>query len=324
MKLHSHDLQSYSVHGKIFNSNDTYQISAPVKSLVESWNPGSEKSWLQIEQVISSLKNHADLSNHQISEISQQNAIAIDTTTVDPISDFLLNRRKGPDYLFATSATVILRSLGYPCRLVSGLYVDPQSYDHLKAHYSLTSENLHFWVEVLLGDSIWVPVDPSPGYESEYAGESWSDTLYILCRYMIFWLRRHATMISCMIIVMIILVLIRIRLYDQVLVMKLKMFAGSCDRSRILVTVRFLEWRASRIFGSRPLQYSVRTYFEALPFRFKDQDMLLRLSEWAAYAPLDQGSGLNSTRVRQICREAVSEMTLRQLRNLKSSKGALK
>jgi len=322
MKLHSHDMESYSTHGSLFNANDTYQLSQPVRSLLDHWNLGSQKSWLQIERVISALKNHAELENHQISEINQHDSISLENTTDDPITDFLLNRRKGPDYLFASSATVILRSLGYPCRLVSGLYIDPKTYDHQKSHYSLSTENLHFWVEVLLGDSTWVPVDPSPGYEPEYAGESWSDTIYILSMFVAFWLRRHAFMISFCILLMIILVLMRVRLYDKVILLRMKLFSSACDRSRILLTIRFLEWRASRIFGSRPLQFTLLTYFESLPVRLKDQDLLLSLSEWAAYAPLNQGSGLNSTRVRQICRDAVSEMTLSRLRNLKSSKGA--
>lgn len=323
MKLHSHDMESFSTHGRIFNANDTYQISQPVRTLLESWNLGSEKSWLQIERVVSALRNHAELENRQISEINQQHSLSLEKSTVDPITDFLLNHRKGPDYLFASSATVILRSLGYPCRLVSGLYIDPKSYDHKKSHYSLSTENLHFWVEVLLGDSTWVPVDPSPGYEPEYAGESWSDTLYILSRYIVFWLRQHVAWICFWIISLIMLVLMRVTLCDHLILLSMKLFSSRCDRSRILLTIRFLEWRASHIFGSRPQQYTLRTYFESLPVRFKDQESLLSLSEWAAYAPLNQGSGLNSTRVRQICRDAVSEMTLSQLRILKSSKGAL-
>ena len=45
-------------------------------------------------------------------------------TRSDAVEYFLFESRRGPDYLFATSAAVLLRSLGYQTRVVSGLYAD--------------------------------------------------------------------------------------------------------------------------------------------------------------------------------------------------------
>ena len=47
--------------------------------------------------------------------------------SIDVVADFLLGSRRGPDYLFASAAVVMIRSLGYPARLVSGLLRGPRS-----------------------------------------------------------------------------------------------------------------------------------------------------------------------------------------------------
>ena len=64
----------------------------------------------------------------------------------DVVAEFLLESRRGPDYLFASSAAVLLRSLGYPTRLVSGLYAAPGKYDPRTRHTPVTRDDVHFWV----------------------------------------------------------------------------------------------------------------------------------------------------------------------------------
>ena len=68
----------------------------------------------------------------------------------DVVAEFLLRSDRGPDYLFASSAAVLLRSLGYPTRVVSGLYAAPGRYDPRTRHTPVTGEDVHFWAEVRL------------------------------------------------------------------------------------------------------------------------------------------------------------------------------
>jgi hypothetical protein len=59
----------------------------------------------------------------------------------------------------------MLRSLGYPARVVSGFYVRPDKYDAHKKHTVVDASDAHFWCEVFVGGGTWLTVEPSPGYE---------------------------------------------------------------------------------------------------------------------------------------------------------------
>ncbi len=320
IQLHFHDLISKSKHDKHFQGNGTDILSVSVRNLVESWNLGTERSWIQVERLISRLKNHAVLETGVDSQRIEANRVPLEQSA-DPITDFLVDRRSGPDYLFATSAATILRTLGYPCRLVSGFYVDPETYDGKKAHYALTSKNLHFWVEILLPNSIWVPIDPSPGFDTEYAHETYADMVFIWGWFVVSWIVRNQIAILTISVMFSISFLLRRWLYDQVIVIYLNTVPVACDRSRVLATVRHLEWRAGRFFGTRPLDRSFRYYFQSLPIQLEKHERLIQLGEWAAYAPLEKGADYKSNEIREICQKAVSEMSCSFLRRFKHSKG---
>jgi hypothetical protein len=46
-----------------------------------------------------------------------------------PVGHFLFESKRGASYQFATAATMMLRSLGYSTRLVSGFYANPERFD---------------------------------------------------------------------------------------------------------------------------------------------------------------------------------------------------
>ena len=95
----------------------------------------------------------------------------------DVVAEFLLRSRRGPDYLFASAAAVLLRSLGYPTRVVSGLYAAPGRYDPRTRHTPVTGDDVHFWAEVRLPDGLWVAVEPTPGYELMPPVRPWSERI---------------------------------------------------------------------------------------------------------------------------------------------------
>ena len=80
------------------------------------------------------------------------------------VSEFLFETKRGPDYLFATSAVWLLRSLDYPARFVSGFYAKPDRYEARTGLTPILSEDVHCWAEVLLQRDYWVTLEPSPGY----------------------------------------------------------------------------------------------------------------------------------------------------------------
>ena len=126
-----------------------------VRQLAKDWTKGLPRGWQQIQAIESRLREQYTLDR----------TVRISADSESPVTEFLLERRRGPEYLFATSAACLLRSLDYPARLVSGFYADPKNYDPRKQHTSVFAENAHFWCEVGLGINTWITIEPSPGYE---------------------------------------------------------------------------------------------------------------------------------------------------------------
>ncbi|MDX1931574.1 MAG: transglutaminase domain-containing protein, partial [Capsulimonadales bacterium] len=134
-------------------------VDERVFQLARSWVMDVPYGWAQVHRVIEQLRGHATCDRKARPPRSSD----------DPIGWFVLNGRRGPDYLFASSAALMLRSLGYRARLVSGFYVSGERYDGRLCHHPVLGEDIHFWVEVLTearenGQKVWVPFEPTPGY----------------------------------------------------------------------------------------------------------------------------------------------------------------
>jgi hypothetical protein len=124
-----------------------------VGELARPWGAGRERGWLQIEQVILRLRGHVTLDPGATVDPSKE-----------PVNELLFGSRRGPSYQIASAAVMLLRSLDYTTRLVSGLYADESNVDSRSGYAALRSSDTHFWIEVRLADGTWVTVDPSPGY----------------------------------------------------------------------------------------------------------------------------------------------------------------
>lgn len=96
-------------------------------------------------------------------------------TSLDPVTDFLVNVREGHCEYFATSMAVMLRSLGVPARIVNGFQMG--EYNALSETYTVRQRDAHSWVEVYFaGSGAWVEFDPTPAaglntYSSDMATE---------------------------------------------------------------------------------------------------------------------------------------------------------
>lgn len=133
--------------------HDTTGMPTELSSLAERWSAGHPRGWLQVEQVLHRLRESASFDpSHRT------------PPGVDPLLDLTHGSRTGTDYQFATVAALMLRSLSYPARVVSGFYADPSKLDHRSGSVPLGSDALHFWIELRLADGTWVAVDPTPGF----------------------------------------------------------------------------------------------------------------------------------------------------------------
>ncbi|WP_166825863.1 transglutaminase-like domain-containing protein [Thalassoroseus pseudoceratinae] len=122
--------------------------------LAKRWTDGMPHGWPKVQAIVERLRT----------DFQHDRTVKVSDETISPVSQFLMTRR-GPDYQFATAATMMIRSLGFPARVVSGFYVRPDKYDSRSRHTPVHAEDAHFWVEVYHSDGVWVPLEPTPGYE---------------------------------------------------------------------------------------------------------------------------------------------------------------
>ncbi len=120
--------------------------------LARQWTAGANSDWQRVEQVIERLRNDFvfDRSTPSVSD--------------DPLAEFLKNRRGG-DHLFATAATVMLQQLGFDARLTTGFYAPRRASRWATAQVDVLAEDAHVWCEVKADEGVWVPLEPTPGYE---------------------------------------------------------------------------------------------------------------------------------------------------------------
>ncbi len=89
---------------------------------------------------------------------------------LDPIEDFLLNRKEGHCGYFASALTVLLRSIDIPARMGNGF--KGGDWNDLSRVLSVRQKHAHSWVEAYLGEgpehtARWLTLDPTPATERE-------------------------------------------------------------------------------------------------------------------------------------------------------------
>ncbi|MEQ1473117.1 MAG: DUF3488 and transglutaminase-like domain-containing protein [Candidatus Acidiferrum sp.] len=78
----------------------------------------------------------------------------------DPLAHFLFETRAGHCEYFASSMTVMLRTLGIPAREVNGFL--PGEFNDLGGDYVVRASDAHSWVEVFFPGEGWITFDPTP------------------------------------------------------------------------------------------------------------------------------------------------------------------
>lgn len=78
---------------------------------------------------------------------------------LDPVEDFLVNRRAGHCEYFASSLALMLRAEGIPSRVVNGF--KGGEFNRFDNGFEVQQRHAHAWVEARLGGR-WVTFDPTP------------------------------------------------------------------------------------------------------------------------------------------------------------------
>ncbi len=93
-------------------------------------------------------------------EFSYTLDLSVDDPKIDPVEDFLFNRKKGHCEYFASALALMLRGVGIPSRLISGF--KGAEYNQKTGQLDVRALHAHAWVEGFV-DEEWVTFDPTPG-----------------------------------------------------------------------------------------------------------------------------------------------------------------
>lgn len=80
---------------------------------------------------------------------------------LDPVGEFVFDKRRGYCEYFASAAVVLLRLQGVPARFVKGLRVGPQN-DYGDGLHVVRESDAHAWLEAWMPGEGWVEADPTP------------------------------------------------------------------------------------------------------------------------------------------------------------------
>jgi hypothetical protein len=93
--------------------------------------------------------------------------LSIQDPGIDPLEDFLFNRREGHCEYFASALAVMLRGVGIPSRVISGFkggQLNPRT-----GRFEVRQLHAHSWVEAYVEEG-WIALDPTPpGRETHVA-----------------------------------------------------------------------------------------------------------------------------------------------------------
>lgn len=288
-----------------------YSVAPAVAALGASWTQGLPRGWTQVDAVVAALRREYVLDRSATTPADCK----------DAASHFLLKARRGPDYQFATAAAVVLRSLGYPVRVISGFYASPEKYDARTHHTHVDRDDVHFWAEIQLPAGLWVAIEPTPGYRLMGPVIPWGERLaglfFAACRQ----LRDHPFLVAAGTLACLAAYRFRRDMLDGIRTLAWRLTSHRAVRRRVVQTLRLVERRASwaglpRASGQTPGRWC-RAVASAERAEFRnDLEQLIRLADWAVHAPdLPESPPPWADRdIHATCRRSVQVWTLRRFR----------
>ncbi|MCL6504277.1 MAG: DUF3488 domain-containing protein [Pirellulales bacterium] len=276
-----------------------------IAQIARNWAGDRPRGWPQIEAVLNTLR----------SEYTLDRAATAPPDHPAPVVWFLVESRRGPDYLFATAAALLLRALDYPTRVCLGYYAAPEAYDPKTAHTPVRTTDLHTWPEVLLCDRQWLVIEPTPGYEVLGPRLPWSERAWLAVQWLGLWAWRHSVALTIAVLAAVVITWKRHGILDWLLVWLWRLFPGRSWREVVLGCLWILERRHRRQRRCRPSHQTLAAWVASLNGgASEDRELaeLVWLGEWAAYGP-DLPTSLAPAEIRTHCQRVLQTWTLSRL-----------
>jgi len=212
-----------------------------LRGIADAWVAGTPRGWQQVEAVGARLRGGF-----------QHDCQAVPAADCPDVTAHFLATGRGPDYLFATTAAVLLRSLGYPTRLASGFYVQPQRYDRVAAQTTVLPEDVHVWAEVCIDGDCWIAIEPTPGYEAPRETHTWQEAAQHAAATLGRWMLRHILALVAVGALVLALALFRRGAAQHLVLAWWWLWARGNVRQRVLWTTWLLDQRARLAGRPRP------------------------------------------------------------------------
>ncbi len=130
------------------------RLQVEAKRIVESTDPNVPLPQTRME-VAHKLESHLRDSGEFGYTLNQ----SIVDSSIDPLEDFLFNRKQGHCEYYASALALMLRTVGIPSRIVTGFKGGTEN--RFTGNYEVQQRHAHAWVEAYI-DGYWVVLDATP------------------------------------------------------------------------------------------------------------------------------------------------------------------
>ncbi|MBM82783.1 MAG: hypothetical protein CMJ78_19655 [Planctomycetaceae bacterium] len=282
--------ESYHVHA------GSQTISASRHVIAHDWTRNVPRGWRQVEAVVDRLRTGFTCDPQ-----------AAAPEDCDDVIAHFLETRRGPDFLFATTAAGLLRELNYKTRLVTGFYAREDRYDRQSRQTSVLADDVHAWVEVQVDGRTWIAIEPTPGYEPPPEALTWRQRLAMAGHATWRWLVSNSILLTLALAFAGLLWITRVVWLDGILAVVCWGAGCGSPRRRVLWTLRLLEWRAWLVGYTRPQTAALSSWYSSLISILPQETSnslraSLRFAECCLYGPSDrQISSLQTGEVTAVC-----------------------
>lgn len=301
--LHHSELTFHALGDKRRTQLPTLPQMSDVKNLAQQITRDVPNGFARVDAVINHLRSNYELDRAAVAPESSE----------FPVSHFLFESKRGPDYQFATAAALMLRSLGFSTRVVSGLYARPENYDPQKQHTSVHNADAHFWCEVYIGSSTWITLEPSPGYEVLTPPPGFFARCLIALRTALKWLLSHWLLTLTVTAVTAAGIFKRHAIHDRISTAIWLLSASADPRVKVVRTLQLLDSRLVWSRLARPSGMTFSRWIKRLPDLSTETPHLndfLRLVELAAYGTRKSFSSIDRQHIVDCCAAILREISL--------------
>lgn len=275
-----------------------------IRQLSQRITTSLPRGWQQIQAIENYLRDNYQLDrSHKIAADSQS-----------PLAEFLFEDQRGPEYLFASSAAVMLRTLGFSTRLIGGFYARPERYDEQKQHTAVLAKDAHLWCEVCIGADCWLTIEPSPGYDIIQPPPNLLTRIWNAVQTMAAFVAANALLLVAILLTITAFFTYRRSLQEFLLTMRWRMLSEEAVQCRTVRLANLIDQRLRLAGLGRKTGTTLRRWSQQMELRPVHEELsrLAEIADLAVYAD-DENSAFDAAELDRLARR----LSFRELTRLK-------